>query len=141
MMMIMNALDTVFDLALARSLVLRDVDVALGGHGLSLGDLALLRELAHAPDQRLRRIDLASRLGVTPSGVARQLAPLERIGLVGRESHPRDARLAIVVLTDSGARVVKEALPTAKYAAERALGELWSDVEQRRLGALLERVR
>ena len=37
---------------------------------------------------RLRRLDLAERLGITPSGVARQLAPLERRGLVGRESHP-----------------------------------------------------
>ena len=97
-------LATVLDLALARTLVLRDVDASLGAHhGVSLSDLAILLELRDAPGQRLRRVELANRLGITPSGVARQLQPLERIGVVGRESHARDARLALVVLTDAGA--------------------------------------
>ena len=74
-------------------------------HGVSLSDLALLLELRGAPGERPACLDLASRLGITPSGVARQLAPLERIGVVGRESHARDARLALVTLTESGRRV------------------------------------
>ena len=78
-----------------------------------------------APEQRMRRVDLAHRLGVTTSGVARQLAPLERIGLVGREPSPGDARLALVVLTEAGARVAGEAQPTAERGAETALGKLW----------------
>ena len=41
-----TSLDTVLDLALARTLVLRYVDTPLGHHhGLSLSDLALLLEL------------------------------------------------------------------------------------------------
>ena len=55
--------------------------------------------------------------------MARQLAPLERRGLVGRESHPDDARLAIVVLTEAGARLVGDVLPTAEEAATRVLGK------------------
>jgi DNA-binding MarR family transcriptional regulator len=78
---------------------------------------------------------------VTPSGVARQLGPLERIGLVDRESHERDARLALVVLTDAGTRVADEALETAEYAAERALAARWSDAERDRLAKLLAAVR
>ena len=112
-----TALSTVLDLALTRTIIIRDVDAALGAHGLALPDLALLLELVDAPDGRLRRVDLANRLGVTPSGVARQLQPLERIGLVGREPHARDARLALVVLTDTGRRVAEEAVPTAEIAA------------------------
>jgi DNA-binding MarR family transcriptional regulator len=136
-----TALDTVLNLSLARSLVVRAVDADLGAfHGLSLGDLALLLELRAAPDGRLRRVDLASRLGITPSGVARQLAPLERIGLVDRETHARDARLALVVLTDAGTRLADEALPTAEHAAERVFGRLWSPSDQERLGRLLESV-
>jgi L-alanine-DL-glutamate epimerase-like enolase superfamily enzyme len=72
-----------------------------------------LLELRQARQQRLRRVELANRLGVTTSGIARQLGPLERIGLVGRESSPGDARLALVVLTEAGDRVAGEALPSA----------------------------
>ena len=138
-----NPLAAVLDLALARTLVLRHVDVPLGHHhGISLADLALLLELRQAPEERLRRVDLASRLGITPSGVARQLAPLERIGLVGRESHARDARLALVTLTESGRRVADEARVTAEQAAEGALRGIWPvDADRDRLATLLGAVR
>jgi DNA-binding MarR family transcriptional regulator len=136
-----TSLDTLFDLALARTLIARDVDHPLSQHGISLADLAILRELSSAPDGKLRRSELAQRLGVTPSGVARQLGPLERIGLVDRESHERDARLALVVLTDAGTRVAAEALETAEYAAERALAARWNDAERDRLAKLLAAVR
>jgi DNA-binding MarR family transcriptional regulator len=136
------ALSTVLQLAYARTVVVRDVDASLEGHhGLGLNDLALLLELSSSPNGRLRRLDLAERLGITPSGVARQLAPLERRGLVGRESHPDDARLAIVVLTEAGGRLVGDVLPTAEEASTRVLGRLWSDEEQRRASALLQRAR
>jgi DNA-binding MarR family transcriptional regulator len=136
-----TALSTVLDLALTRTIITRDVDAALGAHGLALPDLALLLELYDAPDGRLRRVELANRLGVTPSGVARQLQPLERIGLVGREPHARDARLALVVLTDTGRRVAEEAVPTAEIAAERALARFWPDAERERLAKLIAAVR
>jgi DNA-binding MarR family transcriptional regulator len=133
-------LNTVLDLCRARTLVLRTVDDSLGSyHGLGLNDLAVLLELKAAPGHRLRRVDLAGRLAVTPSGIARQLGPLERIGVVGRESHPSDARLALVVLTDAGERLADDALATAQEASERALGKLWSADEQERLGQLMQR--
>jgi DNA-binding MarR family transcriptional regulator len=136
-----TALDTVLDLALARTLVLRHVDAPLGHHhGVSLSDLALLLELRAAAGETLRRVDLASRLGITPSGVARQLAPLERIGLVGREANPRDARLALVTLTESGRRVADEARVTAEEAAEGALAAIWADPDRTQLGSLLAAV-
>lgn len=139
---ISTALSTVLQLAYARTVVVRDVDATLAGyHGLGLNDVALLLELHSAPDGRLRRLDLADRLGITPSGVARQLAPLERRGLVGRESHPGDARLAIVVLTEAGARIVGDVLPTADEAATRVLGKLWNGEEQEQASALLQRAR
>jgi DNA-binding MarR family transcriptional regulator len=137
-----TALSTALQLAYARTVIVRDVDMSLGGHhGLGLNDVALLLELHGAPGGRLRRLDLAERLGITPSGVARQLAPLERRGLVGRESHPDDARLAIVVLTDAGARVVVDVLPTAEEAATRVLGKIWNEAEQQQALALLAQVR
>lgn len=133
-------LELVLDLARARTLVLRDVDHPLGSHhGLGLNDLAVLLELKAAPSQTLRRVELARRLAVTTSGIARQLGPLERIGLVTRESNPTDARLALVVLTPRGAEVAAEAGATAEEAADLALGRLWSAGEKDELAALLRR--
>jgi len=130
----------VLDLARARTIVLRDVDHPLGSHhGLGLNDLAVLLELKEAPSQTLRRVELARRLAVTTSGIARQLGPLERIGLVSRESNPTDARLALVVLTPRGAEVAEEARVTAEEAADLALGRLWSPEEREALRPLLRR--
>jgi DNA-binding MarR family transcriptional regulator len=136
-----TSLDTLFDLSLARTQLARDVDHPLSAHGISLADLAILRELRREPSQKLRRSELAQRLGVTPSGIARQVAPLERIGLVDRESHDRDARLALVVLTATGTQIVDDALQTAEAAADRALAARWSDSERERLSKLLARAR
>jgi DNA-binding MarR family transcriptional regulator len=136
-----SSLDTLFDLSLARTQLAREVDHPLSAHGISLSDLAILRELRQEPAHKLRRSELAQRLGITPSGVARQVAPLERIGLVARESHDRDARLALVVLTGTGARIVDDALQTAEAAADRALAARWSDPERERLSKLLARAR
>jgi DNA-binding MarR family transcriptional regulator len=136
-----TALDTIFDLSLTRTLLAREVDHPLSAHGISLSDLAILRELRKAPGGKLRRSELASRLGITPSGIARQVGPLERIGLVARESHDRDARLALVVLTDTGTTIVDEALKTAEHAAARVLATHWSDAEIERLSKLLAQVR
>jgi DNA-binding MarR family transcriptional regulator len=133
-------LKLVLDLARARTIVLRDVDQPLGGHhGLGLNDLAVLLELKSAPSQTLRRVELARRLAVTTSGIARQLAPLERIGLVTRESNPSDARLALVVLTPRGAEVADEASATAEEAAALALSRLWSPEERQALAPILKR--
>ncbi|HEY5479656.1 MAG TPA: MarR family transcriptional regulator [Gaiellaceae bacterium] len=135
-------LSLVLDLALARTLVTRDVDNTLGAHhGLGLTDFALLLELRSAPQGRMRRVELANRLGVTTSGVARQLGPLERRGIVARESNPADARLALVVLTEAGEKIVEQALPTAEEGAERVLAKHWSPAERQRLGKLLGAVR
>jgi DNA-binding MarR family transcriptional regulator len=134
-----TSLDILFDLSLLRTVLAREVDHPLSLHGISLSDLALLRELRSTDDGKLRRSELAQRLGITPSGVARQVAPLERMGLVARESHERDARLALVVLTDTGSRIVDEALATADAAADRAFAARWSTAERDQLGALLAR--
>ena len=46
----------------------RRLDNSLSGlHGLSFGDFMILYHLARAPGSRLRRIDLAERLGLTLS--------------------------------------------------------------------------
>jgi DNA-binding MarR family transcriptional regulator len=135
-------LSLVLDLALARTVVVRGLDSTLGAHhGLGLSDLALLLELQGAPQGRMRRVELAGRLGVTTSGVARQLGQLERRKIVTRESNPADARLALAVLTEAGEKLLSEALATAEEDAEAVLAKHWSPAERQRLGKLLGAVR
>ena len=136
------ALKTVLDLALARTILVRDVDASVAAHhGLGVSDLALLLELASARDGRMRRVEIAKRLGITTSGVARQLGPLERIGVVAREASSGDARLANVVLTPAGAEFAKNARRTANEAANRVVARIWSEREQAQLAKLVAQAR
>ena len=101
------------------------VDVQLGAlHGLGLSDFAALFHLLEAPGARLRRVDLAQRLAVTPSGVTRLLAPLERRGIVRRQADGHDARATYAVLTSSGRTLARDATVTVTSLAEAILGSL-----------------
>jgi DNA-binding MarR family transcriptional regulator len=100
-------------------------DAELGAvHGLGLSDFAALHHLAEASGGRLRRVDLARRLALTPSGVTRLLGPLERRGIVMREADGNDARATFAVLTRSGKSLVKDATATVTAIAEAVLGSL-----------------
>lgn len=132
------ALDTLLRLSHTTTAVVRDVDRSLGSlHGIGLSDLALLLALQASPHRRVRRVELAERLGVTPSGIARQLGPLERIGVVTRESHPKDARLALAVLTPAGDTLATDAAVTARQAAQRVFDERFTSADQSALQRLL----
>ena len=62
-------------------------------HGLTINDYEVMLRLAHAPDRRLRRVDLAERILLTPSGITRLLAGLERSRYVDRAACDTDARV------------------------------------------------
>jgi DNA-binding MarR family transcriptional regulator len=100
-------------------------DAELGAvHGIGLSDFAALHHLAEAPGRRLRRVDLARRLALTPSGVTRLLAPLERRGILAREEAGHDARATYAVLTPSGEALVADATATVTALADGILGSL-----------------
>ena len=106
----------------------RRLDNALSSvHGLSFGDFMILYYLDRAAGARLRRIDLAERLGVTASGVTRSLLPLEKLGLVSRQPDPRDARVGYALLTDSGRQLLKYALVSIEPIAVEAVQMVSAD--------------
>lgn len=72
-------------------------------HGLTLHEYEALRLLARVEGRRLRRVDLARGLVLTPSGVTRLLEGLEGAGLVERAECPSDLRVTYAQLTASGA--------------------------------------
>ena len=72
----------------------------------------------------MRRVDLAETIGLTPSGVTRLLAPMEKIGLVKRESHDGDARVSYVTLATGGKRKFTEGMDRAEVLAEDIFAEV-----------------
>ena len=91
-------------------------------HGLTINDYEALLHLARAPENALRRVDLANSLLLTPSGVTRLLDGLERDGLVCKRTCDSDARVTYAVLTEAGRAKLDEA-STSHVAAVRALFE------------------
>ena len=73
-------------------------------HGLTINDYEALLRLSRADDRRLKRVELAGSLLLTPSGVTRLLDGLERAGYVEKGSCDSDARVTYAVLTDAGLR-------------------------------------
>ncbi len=120
-----STFDFCLRLARAHAVLIRRFDSALGSiHGLRFSDFQLLYHLGRAPGRRLRRIDLAERLGLTASGVTRSLLPLEKIGLVTRQSDPRDARVGYAVLSDAGADLLRDASASAAQLSDEALSQV-----------------
>ena len=72
------------------------------GHGLTLNDYEALLVLSRAEDGRLKRVELARSLMLTPSGITRLLQGLEDAGLVERASCATDLRVTYAQLTDAG---------------------------------------
>lgn len=112
----------------------------LADHGLTVNDYETLLLLSHEPDSRLKRVVLAERLQLTPSGVTRLLDGLEASGFVGKASCASDARVTYAVLTDTGREKLQQA-SCSHVAAVRALfAERLDDNELETLGALLGRL-
>ena len=116
-----TSLELCLRLTRAWAVLTRRLDSKLSSvHGLSFSDFMVLHSLARAEGSRLRRIDLAERMGLTASGVTRTLLPLEKIGLVGRESDPRDARVGYATLTPAGQELHGYALASAEVICQDA---------------------
>ncbi|WP_329467182.1 MarR family winged helix-turn-helix transcriptional regulator [Streptomyces sp. NBC_01431] len=108
--------------------------------GLSFREFAVLHHLARAPERRLRRLDLVELLGITPSGVARLLAPLEKQGYVDRCPDPRDARRALVTLTEAGATQAEEATVVATDKASALFGRALGAADHKAFATLLHQL-
>ena len=109
-------------------------------HRLSLNDYEALDLLARAEGRRLRRVDLARRLALTPSGVTRLLEGLEEEGLVARASCPADLRVTYAELTDAGAGRLEAASCGHVGAIRALLEEHLSEPEIEELAELLGRL-
>ena len=102
---------------------------ALSVHGVGLSEYLVLHQLFVAPNQTMRRVDLAEQVGLSPSGITRLLNPMEKIGLIEKEHNPRDARVSLVALSIAGKRVYEE----AKISFQHASTTLFEPLDSKRL--------
>lgn len=109
-------------------------------HDLTVNDYEVLLHLAHAPDRVLRRVDLSSRLLLTPSGITRLLEGLERAGLVERASCPSDARVVYARLTEGGHARLRAASQTHLAGVDRLFLGRFDRTELELLNGLLSRL-
>jgi DNA-binding MarR family transcriptional regulator len=112
----------------------------VASHGLTLNDYDVLLQLAHAPDRRLKRVDLADRVLLTPSGITRLLAGLERAGLVERADCPEDARVSYAQLTDAGLDSLRDASSGHLASVRELFADRFSADELETLTELLTRL-
>lgn len=109
-------------------------------HDLTVSDYEALLHLSRAEHGRLRRVDLAELLLLTPSGVTRLLEGLHAAGLVEKATCSTDARVTYAVLTDAG----RDRLDVAATAQADVLRELLDAAldpgELETLAALLARL-
>ncbi len=120
--------DFILRLASVHASFIRRFDVALGQYfGISFGDYQVLNHLARAEGGRLRRVDLAERLGLTASGVTRSLLPLEKIGLVTRQPDPKDARVGFAAITTVGEELLVNSTVTVDQVSRELLRKVPAD--------------
>ena len=109
-------------------------------HGLTLNDYEVLLHLSHADGKRLRRVDLAERILLTPSGTTRLLEGLERGGYVERASCASDARVTYAQLTDDGEAKLREAADAHVAGIREFFRDRFSRDELLALSGLLQRL-
>lgn len=109
-------------------------------HGLTVTDFEALRHLAGADDGSMRRVDLARRIGLTPSGITRLLEGLERSGLVAKADCPTDARVTYAAITAHGRETLSCAAAVHLEAIRGLIDERFEPHEAEVLAELLERL-
>ncbi len=111
-----------------------------GRHGLSLRDYDVLVQIYFAPGRRMRRIDIARTVILSPSGITRLLDGLERAGWVKKEHCASDARVTYAALTEAGLEKFEQARATHLADLEELFGSQFSDDEHKQLADLLGRL-
>jgi DNA-binding MarR family transcriptional regulator len=125
----------------AHAAVTRELSARLEAeHGLTLSDFDVLVQLYYAPEQSLRRVDIARAVLLTASGITRLLDRLERAGWVEKRACESDARVSYAALTDAGREKLEAALESHRRDIEQLFSSQFSPEERAQLAELLGRL-
>lgn len=103
---------------------------------LSLVSYTLLSHLEERDGRRAT--DLAAHYSLDKSTVSRQVAALERAGLIERRPDPEDHRVQVLHLTDAGRRILAQVTENRQAAFRERLAD-WPEEDLRRFAGYLER--
>jgi DNA-binding MarR family transcriptional regulator len=109
-------------------------------HALTVNDYEVLLRLARSDDRRMRRVDLAEQVLLTPSGITRLLDGLERAGYVERGACESDRRVVYAVLTDAGLEKLREASTSHVAQIDAFFGARFDETELESVAGLLGRL-
>jgi DNA-binding MarR family transcriptional regulator len=112
----------------------------LATHALTINDFDVLAQLSGAPEQALKRVDLAERVLLTPSGITRLLKGLEEAGWVSNRPCAEDARVTYAVLTPAGKKKLEQARRTHVASVRALFSERFEHDELETLASLLDRL-
>src|SRR5437868_1828800 len=102
--------------------IVRRMEQALDGHGLSLAQFEVLAHVHFGAG--ISQSELAQRLLVTKGNVCGLIDRLGAAGLVMRKADPDDRRANRLFLTPGGAALLAETLPTHLAIIQEMLGGL-----------------
>ena len=97
--------------------------------GLTVGEIDVLANLAHAPDGRLRMSQISDRLVVNRTGVTRLIDSLAERGLVERQAAEGDRRGVCAVITEAGRDRFVRGAPIVLESLDRQIGDRVSSDE------------
>ncbi len=125
----------------AHAAVVRELSSELvSEHGLTINDFEVLLRLSRADGSRMRRVDLAQEVLLTPSGITRLLEGLERSGFVERVACKEDLRVSYAQLTSAGRTKLRAAGKTHVAGIHRLFLDHFDADERAVLGELLGRL-
>jgi DNA-binding MarR family transcriptional regulator len=125
----------------AHAAITRELNADLvSAHGLTINDYEVLLLLSRADGRRMRRVDLADRVLLTPSGITRLLDGLERYGFVERAECESDRRVTYAQLTDGGLAKLRSAAGGHLARIDELFLARYTDGERDVLASLLERL-
>ena len=106
----------------------------LAPHGVTLGDYQVFVFLSEVAGRRMRMVDLAAALHLSPSGLTRRLDGLTRHGYVDRVPSLQDRRVMLAVLTDKGFAKLTETYPTHLASVRRRFFDRCASADVAALG-------
>lgn len=118
-----ESMSLLVSLQLASTKASKRLDRCLSLHGISFNEFLVLHFLNHVNLKTLNRTEIAEQLGITASGVTRLLNPMEKIHLLEKQSNPRDARVSLVRISETGEQIYKDAFTSFQHAAESMFPE------------------
>lgn len=109
-------------------------------HNIPITYFNILKFLNQNKDREINQVDLCEYLGIKPSSVSVNLVNMEQDNLIERRKSSTDTRKTVVVITDKGYILLKEALKAYKVI-DKKIDSIITKDEEEALRKILKKIR